>query len=71
MTKRRTKKIAGLLLLIAVFVPVLTSTSCDGAGTVYMGVGVAGPYGYPYGGHYGYPSYGGYGGTVWVGRPVY
>jgi hypothetical protein len=67
MTKRRTKKLAGLLLLIAVLVPVLTSTSCEGSSTVYMGVGVSGPYGHPYGGHYGYPAYGG---TVWVGRPI-
>jgi hypothetical protein len=64
----RSKTVLKGILIVAVLCAMLAATNCDG--NVYMGVGVAGPYGYPYGG-YG-PGYGAvpvYGGGVYVGRP--
>ena len=66
----RSKNVVKAILILAVACAMLATVSCDG--NVYMGVGVAGPYGYGapygmYGGGYGAVPV--YGGGVYVGRP--
>jgi len=66
----RSKVVVKAVLILAVLGAMLATASCDG--NVYMGVGVAGPYGYGhpygmYGGGYGAVPV--YGGGVYVGRP--
>lgn len=66
----RSKILVKAVLILVVLCAMLAATSCDG--NVYMGVGVAGPYGYgyPYGGYGGgYGAVPVYGGGIYVGRP--
>ena len=62
-----TRRAARWIVVLFVLAILLAAAGCEG--NVYMGVGVAGPYGY--GPYRPYGPYGGWGGGVAIGVPIY